>query len=64
MCRDLHCRRQHYTWTSHPALEGTRCGPGRWCRAGDCQPQAGIAQSNALQAGWSEWSEAECDSSW
>ena len=33
MCRDLHCRREHYTWTSHPALEGTSCGPGRWCRS-------------------------------
>lgn len=26
VCRDLHCRRERYTWTSHPALEGTRCG--------------------------------------
>jgi hypothetical protein len=21
ICRDLHCRRDHFTWTSHPALE-------------------------------------------
>jgi ADAM cysteine-rich domain len=21
ICRDLHCRREHFTWTSHPALE-------------------------------------------
>ncbi|KAH9631889.1 hypothetical protein HF086_014361, partial [Spodoptera exigua] len=26
ICRDLHCQRERYTWTSHPALEGTRCG--------------------------------------
>lgn len=26
VCRDLHCQRDRYTWTSHPALEGTACG--------------------------------------
>lgn len=26
ICRDLHCQRDRYTWTSHPSLEGTRCG--------------------------------------
>lgn len=26
VCRDLHCERERYTWTSHPALEGTMCG--------------------------------------
>lgn len=26
ICRDLHCQRDRYTWTSHPALEGTTCG--------------------------------------
>ena len=26
ICRDLHCQRDRYTWTSHPALEGTWCG--------------------------------------
>jgi len=26
VCRDLHCQRDRYTWTSHPALEGTVCG--------------------------------------
>lgn len=26
ICRDLHCQRDRYTWTSHPALEGTKCG--------------------------------------
>lgn len=25
ICRDLHCERDRYTWTSHPALEGTSC---------------------------------------
>lgn len=25
VCRDLHCRREFFTWTSHPALDGTRC---------------------------------------
>ena len=22
ICRDLHCQRERYTWTSHPALDG------------------------------------------
>lgn len=26
ICTDLHCQRERYTWTSHPALEGTECG--------------------------------------
>lgn len=26
VCRDLHCQRDRYTWTSHPSLEGTHCG--------------------------------------
>ena len=26
ICRDLPCQRDRYTWTSHPALEGTQCG--------------------------------------
>lgn len=26
ICRDLHCQRDRYTWTSHPALEGSYCG--------------------------------------
>lgn len=31
VCRDLHCRRERYTWTSHPALEGTKCGEHKVC---------------------------------
>ncbi|XP_075165715.1 ADAMTS metallopeptidase stall [Haematobia irritans] len=36
VCRDLHCQRERYTWTSHPALEGTSCGDNMWCRSGFC----------------------------
>ena len=73
MCRDLHCRREHYTWTSHPALEGTSCGQGRWCRAGACvstdsrpvSPVSGndLTVSGAVDGGWSSWSESSCRSS-
>ncbi|MPC95460.1 hypothetical protein E2C01_090672 [Portunus trituberculatus] len=42
ICEDLHCRRDHYTWTSHPALEGTTCGHRQWCRRGKC-----VEDSNA-----------------
>ncbi|XP_015368715.1 PREDICTED: A disintegrin and metalloproteinase with thrombospondin motifs 16-like [Diuraphis noxia] len=34
VCRDLHCQRDRYTWTSHPALEGTLCGPNKQCKMG------------------------------
>ena len=27
ICTDLHCTKDHYTWASHAALEGTSCGP-------------------------------------
>ncbi|CAO1420311.1 unnamed protein product [Diamesa serratosioi] len=36
ICRDLHCQRDRYTWTSHPALEGTWCGEMMWCKSGIC----------------------------
>ena len=29
ICTDLHCTRDHYTWASHSALEGTLCGFGK-----------------------------------
>lgn len=28
ICTDLHCIKDHYTWASHSALEGTNCGSG------------------------------------
>lgn len=29
VCTDLHCIKDHYTWASHSALEGTHCGLGK-----------------------------------
>lgn len=29
--------------TSHPALEGTFCGPSKWCSLGRCVPWTGMA---------------------
>ncbi|XP_065167157.1 LOW QUALITY PROTEIN: A disintegrin and metalloproteinase with thrombospondin motifs adt-1-like [Atheta coriaria] len=68
VCRDLHCERERYTWTSHPALEGTRCGHNLWCRGGRCVLKGTSANSvyNTIQAassarlesidgGWSNW---------
>lgn len=26
ICRDLHCQKNHSTWSSHPAMDGTSCG--------------------------------------
>ncbi|XP_066257104.1 A disintegrin and metalloproteinase with thrombospondin motifs adt-1-like [Euwallacea similis] len=75
VCRDLHCERERYTWTSHPALEGTICGNGLWCRGGRCViKEANIKQpySSALKqisqeldkvnGGWNDWKHTECAS--
>ncbi|XP_050295630.1 A disintegrin and metalloproteinase with thrombospondin motifs adt-1-like [Anthonomus grandis grandis] len=74
VCRDLHCERERYTWTSHPALEGTHCGGGMWCRGGRCiqkgtttkQAHSGaLKQSpeiNQTNGGWSDWRNGECAS--
>ncbi|XP_076052943.1 uncharacterized protein LOC143032309 [Oratosquilla oratoria] len=39
VCQDMHCRKQHFTWTSHPALEGTYCGLRKFCRRGICEDE-------------------------
>ena len=63
LCRDLHCRREHYTWTSHPALEGTNCGEGLWCRRGACTPKSTEKLSREPEhGGWSSWSKTSCAS--
>lgn len=63
LCRDLHCRREHYTWTSHPALEGTNCGSGLWCRRGTCTPKTTKKLTREPEhGGWSSWSETSCAS--
>ncbi|XP_069681720.1 A disintegrin and metalloproteinase with thrombospondin motifs adt-1-like isoform X2 [Periplaneta americana] len=61
VCRDLHCQRDRYTWTSHPALEGTSCGNTKWCRSGRCVArglsalEAGYSPNQRVDGGWSEW---------
>ncbi|KOB68209.1 Uncharacterized protein OBRU01_18703, partial [Operophtera brumata] len=65
ICRDLHCQRERYTWTSHPALEGTKCGEEmQYCRGGECVERTGgtgvnLAGRNArgAWARWGTWSE-------
>ncbi|XP_030752678.1 A disintegrin and metalloproteinase with thrombospondin motifs adt-1 isoform X2 [Sitophilus oryzae] len=74
VCRDLHCERERYTWTSHPALEGTHCGIGMWCKGGKCvhkstrthEPYSSALiqspQSQQINGGWSKWKYSECAS--
>ncbi|XP_037873682.1 A disintegrin and metalloproteinase with thrombospondin motifs 16 [Bombyx mori] len=59
ICRDLHCQRERYTWTSHPALEGTKCGDDMYCRGGECAERGGRgARGGAGRWGrWGAWSE-------
>ncbi|VVC24170.1 Metallopeptidase, catalytic domain,Thrombospondin type-1 (TSP1) repeat,Peptidase M12B [Cinara cedri] len=70
VCRDLHCQRDRYTWTSHPALEGTLCGTNKWCRSGRCVHkglsalQAGFVPHQSIDGGWSDWQPySDCASS-
>ncbi|XP_059477396.1 A disintegrin and metalloproteinase with thrombospondin motifs adt-1-like [Neocloeon triangulifer] len=68
VCRDLHCQRDRYTWTSHPALEGTTCGLHMWCRSGRCVARgaawAAAGERGAVAGGWGEWTPfSECASS-
>ncbi|KAH1007972.1 hypothetical protein HUJ04_005135 [Dendroctonus ponderosae] len=74
VCRDLHCERERYTWTSHPALEGTYCGNGMWCRGGRCIAKGSIPKqsysgalkqspdSGQVNGGWGDWKLSECAS--
>ncbi|CAH1640105.1 unnamed protein product [Spodoptera littoralis] len=57
ICRDLHCQRERYTWTSHPALEGTRCGEDMYCRGGECVEREGSTVVRGAWGRWSGWSE-------
>ncbi|KAI8420420.1 hypothetical protein MSG28_008914 [Choristoneura fumiferana] len=57
ICRDLHCQRERYTWTSHPALEGTKCGEDMYCRGGECVERAGSTPRRGAWMRWSGWSD-------
>ncbi|CEF70374.1 Stall [Strongyloides ratti] len=62
--------------TSHPALEGTFCGPNKWCQLGRCVPYTGVQRQvgalttpypikttkpfNTVDGDWSSWSTAKC----
>ncbi|KAI6173773.1 CRE-ADT-2 protein [Aphelenchoides besseyi] len=61
--------------TSHPALEGTFCGPSKWCQLGRCVPWTGNSQPSLpvattalptpanptrLDGQWSAWSTPSC----
>ncbi|CAG9127490.1 unnamed protein product [Plutella xylostella] len=61
ICRDLHCQRERHTWTSHPALEGTKCGHDMYCRGGECVERYGTSTPLGSWGRWGGWS--ECASS-
>ncbi|XP_005393493.2 PREDICTED: A disintegrin and metalloproteinase with thrombospondin motifs 7 isoform X5 [Chinchilla lanigera] len=37
-----------------PAVDGTKCGPGKWCFNGDCVPMG--FRPEPVDGGWSDWS--------
>ncbi|OQR66332.1 A disintegrin and metalloproteinase with thrombospondin motifs 18-like, partial [Tropilaelaps mercedesae] len=36
VCRELWCLEGQWATPAHPALDGTKCGSGKWCRQGAC----------------------------
>merc|ERR1711892_1600874 len=65
MCYSIKCRtpqREGY-YRAGPALEGTACGKGFWCRAGKCVKNVKPAVDGSADPGkWSEWKRESCQS--
>ncbi|XP_076346368.1 A disintegrin and metalloproteinase with thrombospondin motifs adt-1-like [Tachypleus tridentatus] len=39
VCKELWCRELEWARASHPALDGSSCDNGKWCREGKCVPK-------------------------
>lgn len=64
-CQSLQCETPHRSgyYFAGPALDGTRCAPGRECRGGECLSIAEPPKLSGGQKGsWSEWKEGSCSS--
>jgi len=65
MCYSIKCRtpRREGYYRAGPALEGTACGAGFWCRAGECVRNIKPAVDGSAEPGkWSEWRRDSCQS--
>jgi len=63
MCYSIKCRtpkREGY-YRAGPALEGTACGQGKWCRHGECVTNTKPVKQED-PGNWSEWAYSTCQS--
>jgi len=65
MCTSIVCRspRRDGYYRAGPALEGTACGEGKWCREGICTANTKVGSNpTSGQGSWSDWSFTACRS--
>ncbi|XP_022657909.1 A disintegrin and metalloproteinase with thrombospondin motifs adt-1-like isoform X4 [Varroa destructor] len=47
ICRELWCLEGQWATPAHPALDGTSCSSGKWCRQGTCVVKSSSRQTQA-----------------
>ncbi|KRZ62195.1 A disintegrin and metalloproteinase with thrombospondin motifs 17 [Trichinella nativa] len=64
ICHMLWCGQSSWgrVITSHPALEGTACAAGKYCRGGKCVPDRSNNPPKVVDGQWSKWTSVECSS--
>ncbi|CAK9292257.1 unnamed protein product [Gordionus sp. m RMFG-2023] len=55
VCQFVQCTNIISRFYRFPALEGTICGPGKWCKGGICVSQTNISLKFRQEHGWSFW---------
>ncbi|KFD55901.1 hypothetical protein M513_03340 [Trichuris suis] len=64
ICHMLWCGQNNWgrIITSHPALEGTSCAAGKYCRGGKCVPDRSRNPPKVVNGAWSSWKQLSCSS--
>ncbi|XP_063221018.1 A disintegrin and metalloproteinase with thrombospondin motifs adt-1-like [Bacillus rossius redtenbacheri] len=64
ICENLKCKTPHRSgyYFAGPALEGTSCGSGLWCRGGECVVMKKKKPAQVVKGGWSDWKPGKCSS--
>uniref|UniRef100_A0A5S6QYL3 Peptidase M12B domain-containing protein n=1 Tax=Trichuris muris TaxID=70415 RepID=A0A5S6QYL3_TRIMR len=64
ICHMLWCGQNNWgrIITSHPALEGTSCAVGKYCRGGKCVPDRSRNPPKVVNGAWSSWKQVSCSS--
>ncbi|XP_037042307.1 A disintegrin and metalloproteinase with thrombospondin motifs adt-2-like [Bradysia coprophila] len=65
ICNNLHCRSPHRSgyYFAGPALDGTDCGPDKWCEGGVCgKKRPFVKPIEYVKGGWSDWMNGTCKS--